>query len=353
MKTADLIHIRLHNQQLAAGNFKSPAEIVSWMGAMQAQEYVLSKWAIGIRLPLSTEKLVNRSLDKGEIIRTHVLRPTWHYVAAEDLHWMLALSAPQQKQAMKSREKVLGLTPAIYNKSNKIIEKALSDGGHLTRKEITAILGKSKIDAKNEKGGFMLLRAELEGIICSGIQRGKEITYALLAQRIASGKSFPREEALAKLAHRFFTSHGPATVQDFTWWSGLSITEGKIAVESVKNEFESASIGEQTYYFGKDLQLPGEKKPSSFLLPPFDEYIIAYADRSAVINDESKTKSIFDNGLFRTVILVNGKALGNWKRVIKKDKVAIEMLYFKKPAKTTESLVKKAAKEYERFISPG
>lgn len=349
MKTADIIRARLHNQQLATSRFTTAKEIVGWQGAVQAQEYVLSKWAIGIRLPGSSEKTIDKALDKGEILRSHLLRPTWHYVAAEDIHWMLALSAPQQRAAVKFRQKFLEITSATLKKSNKTIEKALSKGEHLTRKELAALLQEVKINTKDERVSHMLFEAEIDGIICSGVQRGKEITYALLSERVNGGKAFPREEAVAKLAQRYFTSHGPATVQDFIWWSGLSITEGKKALELVKKDFESFTIGEQTYWLSPGLQIPSPKKSAAFLLPPYDEYIIAYADRSAVLTDESKQKSLFDNGLFRPVILVNGKATGNWKRVIKKGKTIVELNYFKKPAKTTEALIKKATKDYQRF----
>jgi len=351
MKTADLAHIRLHNQQLAVKKDQSPREIVAWLGAMQAQEMISSKWAIGIRLPGATEKQIDKALDRGEILRTHVLRPTWHYVAPEDIHWMLALTAPQVKAGLKSRHKQLEFTEAIFKKSNQAIEKALSNGEHLTRKEIVAILKKVKIDGAGERGAHLLWRAETDGIICSGAQRGKEITYALLGQRVSTGKSLPREEALRTLAHRYFTGHGPATVRDFIWWSGLSVTDGKLALEMVKKQFDSITIDEQEYWLSPDLKIPPkEKKSSCFLLPPFDEYIIAYADRSAVLSDDSKKSNLFENGLFKGVILLNGKAIGNWKRTFKKDKMLLETQYFKKPAKTTEALVKKAWKEYERFM---
>src|SRR5688572_17776464 len=289
MKMADLAHIRLHNQQLAAKNAQSPKAIVAWLGGVQAQEMIYSKWALGIRLAGATEKQIDKALDRGEILRTHVLRPTWHYVAPEDIHWMLALTAPQVKAGLKSRHKQLEFTEAIFKKSNNTIEKALSNGEHLTRKEIVAILKKVKIEATGERGAHLLWRAETDGIICSGAQRGKEITYALLGQRVSTGKSLPREEALRTLAHRYFTGHGPATVRDFIWWSGLSVTDGKMSLELVKKEFVSVTIDEQEYWLSPDLKIPPkEKKPSCFLLPPFDEYIIAYADRSAVLSDGSK-----------------------------------------------------------------
>ena len=317
---------------------------------MQAQEMISSKWAIGVRLPVATEKQIDKALDRGDILRTHLLRPTWHYVAPEDILWMLALTAPQLKAGLKSRHKQLGFTEAIFKKSNNTIEKALSNGEHLTRKEIVAILKKVKIDGTGERGAHLLWRAETDGIICSGAQRGKEITYALLAQRVTTGKSLPREEALRTLAHRFFTSRGPATVRDFIWWSGLSVADGKQALEMVKKEFESITVDEQEYWHAPGLQIPPREKSSCLLLPPFDEYIIAYADRSAVMMDGSKKSNLFENGFFKAVILLNGKAIGNWKRTFKKDKMVLETQYFKPPAKTTEALVKKAWKEYERFM---
>lgn len=350
MKMADLAHIRLHNQQLAAKNAQSPKEIVAWLGAMQAQEMIFSKWALGIRLAGAIEKQIDKALDRGEILRTHILRPTWHYVAPEDIHWMLALTAPQVKAGLKSRHKQLEFTEAIFKKSNNTIEKALSNGEHLTRKEIVAILKKVKIDGAGERGAHLLWRAETDGIICSGAQRGKEITYALLSQRVSTGKSLPREEALRTLAHRFFTGHGPATVRDFTWWSGLSVADGKQALEMVKKEFDSITIDEQEYWLSPGLKIPPREKSSCLLLPPFDEYIIAYADRSAVLSDGSKKSNLFQNGLFKPVILLNGKAIGTWKRTFKKDKMVLETQYFKPPAKTTGALVKKAWKEYERFM---
>src|SRR5687767_5319564 len=191
MKMVDLAYIRLHNQQLAAKNAQLPKAVVAWLGAMQAQEMISSKWDIGIRLPGATEKLINKALDRGEILRTHLLRPTWHYVAPEDIHWMLALTASQLKAGLRSRHKQLEFTEAIFKKSNKTIEKALSNGEHLTRKEIVAILKTVKIDGTGERGAHLLWRAETDGIICSGAQRGKEITYALLGQRVSTGKSLP------------------------------------------------------------------------------------------------------------------------------------------------------------------
>ena len=162
MTHKELLHTRLASQQIAATNFKTPKDIVSWMGAMQAQDYYMAKWAIGIRLPGSTDEQIQTSLDKGEIIRTHLLRPTWHFVSPQDIYWMLELTAPQIKASAKSREKQLGLTEKIFTKSNNLIQKALSDGQHLTREDIMGELAKAKIATDNNRSSHLLMRAELE-----------------------------------------------------------------------------------------------------------------------------------------------------------------------------------------------
>lgn len=350
MKLSAVLQMRLLNQQLLTTSFKTPKEIVSWMGAIQAQEYLLSKWAIGIRLPGISEKQIDKAIDRGDILRTHILRPTWHYVAPEDIHWMLALSAINIKAASKSRHKQLEFTEAIFKKSNKIIEKALSNGEHLTRPELVALLNKAKINANAERGGHLLSRAEQDGIITSGANKGSQITYALLASRVSTGKSFSREEASAKLAQRYFASHGPATVQDFIWWSGLSITEGKKALDSVKEQFESITIKKQTFWFAPVASNTSPKNSGCYLMAPYDEYVIAYTDRSILLSPEADVIEFQQYGLFRATIIVNGKCVGLWKRTIKKDLTVVETKFFKPPSKSMMTQVKKAAKDFGKFI---
>jgi hypothetical protein len=175
---------RLACQQIAGTNFTTPKEIVSWMGAMQAQDYNMAKWAIGVRLPGSTDAAIEDAFNKGTILRTHVLRPTWHFVSADDIYWMLALCAPHMNVSMKSRHKQLGLDEKIFAKSNSIIQKALEPGKHLTRPEIMSELNKNNIETQDLKSSHLMFHAELTGIVCSGNMRGKEHTYALLEKRV-------------------------------------------------------------------------------------------------------------------------------------------------------------------------
>ncbi len=357
MNSDKLVQLRLSNHHISYENSKTAKEIVARMGAIQAQDYNMAKWAVGIRLPGSTDRIVEESIDKGDVIRTHLLRPTWHLVSADDIYWMLELTAPHIKASMRSRNKQLGLTDDIFARCNDILENALSGGRYLTRGELEVELAGEIANAKTTTEGsrlsHILMQAELDGIICSGPRRGKMITYALLSERVPETEPLPRAEAVLKLASRYFTSHGPATLQDFVWWSGLSVTEARPALGSLGPDFISEKMGSQTYWFpdsGEDSVSTERSENSVHLLPAFDELIISYRDRSAFLPSEDHSKAISNNGMFRSVILVNGKVAGIWNRSVKKDKVIIEPQFFQSPDEDTMKLLEDAATGYGQFL---
>jgi hypothetical protein len=349
MNLADIANIRLTSQQIAQTEFKTAKDIVGWMGAMQAQDYHMVKWAIGVRLPNSTGKVIEAAINNGEIIRTHVLRPTWHLVSADDIHWMLALTAPQIKASLRSRHKELELSETVLSKSNTIIERALRGGRQLIREELMAELQKAGI-ATDNRASHLMLRAELDGIMCSGAIKGGKQTYALLEERVSEKKPFTKEEALANLAKKYFTSHCPATLQDFVWWSGLSASDARHALEMVKSDFISETIDSQTYWLTNFSSIINTKKDVVQLLPAFDEFIISYKDRSASLPFANHNKTVSNNGIFRPVIVVNGQVSGIWKRTIKKDKVIVETDLFAQPDKTTKNLIEKASIQFGGFL---
>ncbi len=343
--------LRLLSQQIAGTKFKTVKEIVGWMGAMQSQDYAMSKWAVGTRLPNATDVLIEKALDKGDILRTHLLRPTWHLISAEDIHWILELTAPQVKASMKFGNKTLEITEALFKKTNALLEKALAKGEHLTREELLSTLEKAKIPLDNNRSAHFLMEAELDGIICSGAVKNKKQTYALLSERVSKAKKITREEALAKLAHRYFSSHCPATLKDFIWWSGLSTTDAKTALEMVKSDFISEKIGEEIYWLSNSFSIPKSNPASVYLLPAFDEFIISYRDRTASLLLEHHKKAISDNGIFRPVIVANGQVIGLWKRTVKKDKVIVETEFFQSPTKATQKLIAEAAETFVAFLN--
>jgi hypothetical protein len=339
----------LHNQQIVSTKFKNAKEIVGWMGAVQAQEYSMAKWAVGIRLPGSTDKVIEAAVNAGEILRTHLLRPTWHFVSAEDIHWILELTAPRIRAAMKFREKWLGLTRAVFAKSNRIIEKALTPNEQLTREELIAELRKAHIRTDGYRSGHLLMRAELDGIVCSGRLRGKKLTYSLLERRVPKKKTLNRDESLKKLARLFFSSRAPATARDFAWWSGLSMTEAKDALEMIKPKFVSEVVDGSAFWISDSFLAP-RTRPSVFLLPAFDEFLISYKDRSTVLDDGVERKLISENGVFRPVIMINGRITGLWKRTVDEDELIVETRFLRVHTKKERSEIRRAVERFGEFL---
>jgi hypothetical protein len=351
MNLKDIAALRLQSQQLAGTSYKKPDELVQWMGAMQAQDYNMSKWAIGIRVPGSTDDAIEKAINVGKIIRTHVLRPTWHLVSSQDLPWMLQLTAPHIKAIAKSRDKNLELTEKIYAKSNTIIANALTGNNHLTREELMHELSRHKITADGIRASHLMMRAELEGIVCSGKIKGKVHTYALLDERVPQHKIFTRDEALAKLALTYFSSHAPATLKDFSWWSGLSLTDSRKGLDAIKSKLAEEKIGDERYWLPNAFDLSANKKTSAHFLPAFDEFIISYKDRTASLALAHQPTAFTSNGIFKPVLLVDGNAIGIWNRTIKKEVLTIETHFFKTPAKSARLLLEKEAITYGLFLN--
>lgn len=351
MNITDITYLRLFNQQLIGSACKTAKEIVGKMGAMQAQDFSMAKWAIGCRLPGSTGITIEAELNKGDILRTHLMRPTWHFVSSDDIYWLLELSAPQIKAIVSARDKRLQLNENIYRKSNFIIENALQGGEHLSREELAKELESAEIPIDYNKVSHYLLRAEIDGIICSGRIKNNKYTYALLEERVPKKKKITREEATSWLAQRYFSSHGPATIQDFIWWSGLSITESKRALEMVKSNFVSEIIEKQTYWFPNTASIPEPDKNTVFLLPAFDEFIISYRDRTASLLIADHKKAVSSNGIFRPVIVINGQVTGLWKRITQKDKVTLETILFQPVNNTIQNLIQETVFQYENFLN--
>jgi len=350
MTPQELTHVRMANQQIEGSACTTVAGLVSWMGAMQAQDYAQAKWAIGKRLPGSTDILVEAAYNRGDILRTHLMRPTWHFVAADDLYWMMDLTAPQVKRLLKSRDKQLELTEHIFSKSRDLLERLLSNELSMTREELTGEYANIHIATNENRLSHLMLRAELDGIVCSGPIRKNRLTYSLLADRVPVKKTLSRDEALATLATRYFNCHGPATLRDFIWWSGLPVSDARKALEMIKSSFQSEMIGAETYWFGGTLKTTPPLSPAVHLLPAFDEYLISYTDRSAALASEHNRKAITVSGIFRPVIVVDGQVEGLWKRNTVRDLVKIETSHFRLHDPATRQGIEDEAARYGLFL---
>ncbi|MDR0419059.1 MAG: winged helix DNA-binding domain-containing protein [Prevotellaceae bacterium] len=343
--------IRTQSQQLINPQFNNPKDLVTWMGAVQAQDYAMSKWAVGIRLSSSTLGDVDKALLKGEILRTHVMRPTWHMVAAEDIRWMLKLCEKRQKAAIESWGRNFGLTKTFYAKGRRLLEKMLKGESNLTKQEVEEGLNVRGMQVDKPQTSCILMLAEVEGIICSGIDKGRKHTYALLDERAPVTKNLHKEEALAELALRFFRSHSPASIQDFIWWSSLSATEVKQAIGLIQQDLIFEKFGEQDYILHKSWAQITEPDSILHFLPSYDEYLISYKNRTAVLDLKDHPKAFNNYGIFQPVIMFNGDIVGNWKKTVKKGLVAIETSFFKHKGKVLKKQIKEAEERYRSFLS--
>ena len=222
-----LVRERLRNQSLAVSRLRTPGEVVAWLGAAQAQDYAGAKWALGLRAKGLTDAAVEQAFDEGAILRTHILRPTWHFVAPADIRWMLALSAPRVHAVNAYAYRTFELDAAVLARSRAALERALAGGRQLTRLELAKVLQRAGVQADGPRLAHVMMHAELDAVICSGARRGKQFTYALLEERAPRAKVLPRDEALAELTRRYFASHGPATLRDYVWWSGLTARDAR------------------------------------------------------------------------------------------------------------------------------
>lgn len=340
--------MRLYNQHLLGSAFEKSEDLVGWMCAVQSQDYAGAKWAVASRLTKSTEQAIDEAVDNGHILRTHVLRPTWHFVLPKDIRWMVELSEPRIAALSAKYMRDLQLDSKVLKKASRVITKVLEKEGHLTRNELGDQLKLSRIDTSDLRLTFILFRAELDCLICSGARKGKQQTYALLEARAPSAKRLTKEEALHELATRYFVSRGPASLKDFTWWSGLSAEDARKAVALVQSELDAAVFGKETYFYKSPngpLTLP---RTFCHMLPAWDEYTVAYKDRSFVIDAAFEADA--GHGIFNPNVMVNGKLAGIWRREIKKEKVIINLEYFTKPSHTVANSVIKTAHRYATFI---
>ena len=342
---------RLYSQHLAGSRFETAAEVVAHFGAVQAQDYAGAKWAVAQRTNGLTDADLDRALADGSILRTHVMRPTWHFVTPADIRWLLALTAPRVNAAAAYQYRRLELDAAVFKRSRTALIKALSGREH-TRLEIERVLQQAGIVTDDLRLIHLLMRAELDGILCSGGRRGKQFTYALLDERAPDAKTLPRDEALAELTHRYFTSHGPATAQDFAWWSGLTLTDARHGLELVKGQLQQQVVGNQTYWLAEEAVSIKDSLPKALLLPNYDEYTVGYADRSAIFDDAHADQLDVRNSGFALspVVLIRGQIVGNWKRTLQKDAVMMELTPFRPLTKVERRAVAQAAEHYGAFL---
>ncbi len=352
MDHSDISRLRLSNQRLTGTEFTSPAEVVRWFGAIQSQDLHASLYAIGLRMRHATEALVERAISDGSIVRSWPMRRTIHCMAAEDARWMIRMLAPRGIARMKPYYRAMNITDDDLSRSGKILESALACRTPLTRAELYERLNADGVAANIPdvpmRGLHLLVHWAQAGLICLAARRGKQPTFALFDDWTPRGRDLSGDDALAELAAVYFRAHAPATVKDFSWWSGLTMGEVRRAVYLAGDLLCSATIDGVEYWFMGRAVASSPGPLPVLLLPPFDEYTVGYADRGAA-GDPTLLATI-GHGLAPN-ILVNGRITGTWKRTAAaQGSVAVTTGLLRTLNRKEQTGLARAIKNYAEFL---
>lgn len=352
MTDIDIARRRLHNQAITPAAFEKPDDVVKRLGAVQAQDYLGALWAVGLRTKAATEQTVEQAISNREFVRTWPMRGTLHFVAAEDVRWMLALLAPRIIAGSARRHKQLELDAATLARSEALFKEALQGEQQLIRPEMMEVLERGGVTASGQRGYHILRWAALIGLICFGPRRGKQDTFVWLDDWLPDGgKLLDREESLAELARRYFAGHGPATIEDFMWWSGLTAADARAGLAMVESQLAREELDGQTYWYSLSASTAKIDSPKAYLLPAFDEYLLGYKDRGAVLDPVHATKVVPGrNGIFKPIIVIDGLVKGTWQRTLRKTKVLIDLAPFDSLSPAQMEAAATAAEPYGCFL---
>ena len=344
-----LLSRRLYTQHIAGTPLARPEDVVRLLGAVQSQDFLGAKWSIGQRVRNGTDGGVDQAFNDGRILRTHVLRPTWHFVRPEDIRWMLQLTAPHVHALNGYYCRQDGLDRAAFARTRAIIARALRDGRHRTRKELAALLTRAGLGGTGRRIAYIMMNAELEGLICSGALRGKQHTYALLEERVPPAQPLSRDEALAELTRRFFTGHAPATLRHYVWWSGLSVKDAKTGLAMVQEQLSSETVDGMTFWSGTG-SIPRRATMAAYLIPEYDECLTGYRDLAVSDMAPAKGMKPKTDGSFRPIIL-GGQRAGTWRRVISGGRVLVEAKLFAKLSTAQSRALDAVVRHYGTFLN--
>lgn len=348
---AEIARLRLRNQRLVGTPLQTPEEVVGWLGAVQSQDYYGAKWAIAQRLASGEDAPIEAAFERGTILRTHVLRPTWHFVLPEDVRWLLALTAPRVRMLLGYYDKKLAIDAALLRRVRAVLTRTL-EGRVATREQLGQALAEDGIEARGQRLGHLLAHAELDALICSGPRQGKQFTYALLDARAPATPPKERDDALGELARRYFASHGPALVHDFAWWSGLTVADATRGIELAK--LEARPFEDKAYWFAPRLAAAGRVRfdpPQVHLLPNYDEQVASFKDyRPAFDPARVEVPRNAEGALMNHIIVSNGQIVGGWKRTIAKDHVRIDARLLARLTGVERAALVRAVERYGEYL---
>ena len=343
--TPALLRHRFRNQRLTGPGFAAPAEVVAWLGAVQSQDYPGAKWSVGQRVAKGTDAMVEEAFNRGDILRTHLLRPTWHFVAPDDIRWMLELTAPHIHRLNAYWYRTQRVDQSVVARAGKLVEKALEGGNYHTREEVQELLARAGITAEKIRLAALMMHLELEGLIVSGPMRGKRHTYALLDERAPAMAAMARDEALARLAHRFFTGHGPATVRHFAWWSKLPMRDCVAGLAAANSSLTSDTIG-GIEWFGFADPAPRSPVRGALFIPEYDEALVGMKELGLTDLPRSRRKW---TDTYPRPVFIDGCRAGTWRRLMGPS-VRLETNLIARLDAAQAARLERAARRYETFL---
>jgi Winged helix DNA-binding domain len=344
-----VLRLRLANQALSGTSFRKPEDVVAWFGAVQAQDYLASLWALGLRTRGATEASVEAAEARRAIVRTWPMRGTLHFVTSADARWMTQLLAPRviARNAARLKREV-DVDGSVAARARGVLERILEGGVRRERGEIYAALDARGIGTANSRGLHILLWLALEGTICLAGRQGKQHTFALLDEWIPKTQCLERDEALVELARRYMTSHGPATQRDFMWWAGITAKDAQTGIDGAKSRLIHERVGGDTYWWREARgACRAGTAPLVKLLPAFDEYTVAYRDRSLLVANR-RPGSAF--GLLGPVIVIDGRVGATWKRTLSRDRAVIQTRLLRPLTRTERQALERAVHDYGEFL---
>jgi hypothetical protein len=347
MTASGIARLRLAAQHAGTASPDTPADVVRRLGAVQAQDYRGGLWAVGLRTTGATEASVEQALAGKSIVRSWPMRGTLHFTAAEDLRWMLAHLAPRSIAGSAGRFRQLGLEAEHLHRSRRIIERGLAGGRRMTRPELFNLLERKGVSASGQRGIHILWMLAHEGVLCFGPPRGRQQTFVLLDEWLPASEPLSRPEALAEIARRFFSGHGPATVRDLAWWAGLTLADAVEGLASSASRLARERFNGEDFW-GPEAGFPAPSKPpAALLLPPFDEFLVAYRDRSAALDpvDAERLRS-----LLSPTIVVKGRVVGTWKKRAARGRLVIVPGFFSPPTEGRLRALRPALERYGAFV---
>lgn len=351
MTARDLARLRVTALMIGQPSTRSPAELVARLGAVQAQDYSGTLWALGLRLNAGSRADIESAIAERTIVRTWPLRGTLHFVAATDVRWMITLLGPRLVSASAGRNRQLELTQSDFSRSRAILSRALEGGNSLTRAEAFEKLDGGGVSTAGQRGAHILHQLSLEKLLCFGLHRGKQPTFVLFDEWVLHGADLSREESLRKLAEHYFRSHGPARIEDYINWSGLTATDAKFGLKMAESSLQAITVEDREYWMSGDIGRPDPQPTGGYLLPGFDEFMLGYRDRSAALSPEyADAVCPGGNGMFRATLVLDGQVCGTWKAVANRTRVTISPSLFRPFRSAASDEFEASRRRYEEFV---